>query len=177
MHARLAEASARAPILALSQQLSALHPEAATELSSSVSTSVDHSAWTPLPQPPASEVSIGAHKLPFPDSLQYAIYLDQIFQHVAPFYPCINENEFRQHGLYLHQPRPVLRQEDTTFLALNYALFATVDVLLLTSAAKSHRQANRKWYKLSESTLARIAVTPPADGCLLQALIIQVSIF
>lgn len=75
----------------------------------------------------AASIRVGNRSFAFPGPAEYQNYLEVFFQDVAPYYPCINEMDFRM-GSQRMLSAPVIQTEDVSLLALNYIILACSDV-------------------------------------------------
>ncbi|KAJ4298829.1 hypothetical protein N0V90_004071 [Kalmusia sp. IMI 367209] len=75
----------------------------------------------------AAIIRVGNKTLAFPNPLEYQKYLETFFEDIAPYYPCINEMEFRI-GSERLLSAPIIQAEDISLLALNYIIFACSDI-------------------------------------------------
>ncbi|KAL1610215.1 hypothetical protein SLS60_001880 [Paraconiothyrium brasiliense] len=91
----------------------------------------------------AATLRVGTKTFAFPNPTEYQSYLDVFFDDIAPYYPCINELEFRISSEKMLSA-PVLQAHHVSLLALNYIVFACSDIA--TSLGKStfvSRRADR----------------------------------
>lgn len=127
----------------------------------------------PTPSPPASlgmtiSVQVGSRSLVFPDANDYSKYIDFFFADVNHSHSCINEAEFRIYSEKINPSRPI-QPNDVCFLALNYIIFAVVDILIDTASV---RQTNRppgwQWFQIAEDLIGKRKLSGRGDLRLLQ---------
>lgn len=76
---------------------------------------------------PSSTLHVGAKTCLFPNPTEYQRLLDVFFDDIAPYYPCVNELEFRMGSDKLLSASSI-RANDITLLALNYIIFACCEM-------------------------------------------------
>jgi hypothetical protein len=71
----------------------------------------------------AATIRVGSRTFAFPTPAEYQSYLDLFFDDIAPYYPCVNELEFRINSERLLLA-PAIQADHVSLLALNYIVFA-----------------------------------------------------
>lgn len=70
---------------------------------------------------------VGMKMFAFPSPAEYQKYLGVFFDDIGPYYPCINELEFRINSEKMLSA-PSIQADSISLLALNYIVFASVDI-------------------------------------------------
>lgn len=75
----------------------------------------------------AATIRVGHKTLAFPTPNEYQKYVEVFFDDIAPYYPCVNELEFRINSEKLLSA-PAIQADHVSLLALNYIVFACSDI-------------------------------------------------
>ncbi|KZO90878.1 hypothetical protein CALVIDRAFT_371841 [Calocera viscosa TUFC12733] len=124
-----------------------------------------------------NHISIGRHKLPFPNPVEYTQYIDFFFNDVNACHPCVNENDFRLRSQPLVHRRG-FEHVDLEFLALNYIIFALIDALLdgtpvVAPNTGSEKMPGWNWFAAAERLIGRRKTRGRASLTLIQILIFE----
>lgn len=137
-------------------------------------TSISKPAPRPV-QETLSSIRVGARTLPFPSPVKYAEYIDFFFDDVNPCHPGLNEAEFRTRSERLLKNDPIDRSE-ICFLALNYIIFASVDMLLdVQPVTERGRLAGWHWFLAANELVGKRKASGRGDLCMIQLLMFEVS--
>jgi hypothetical protein len=124
---------------------------------------------------PASTIRVGARSLPFPSRVEYAKYIDFFFEDINPCHSVINESEFRIRSNKLLAIESVGRS-DVCFLALNYIIFASSDLLVdTTPATEKSRLPGCQWFLAANELVGKRKISGRGDLSLIQFLMFEVS--
>jgi hypothetical protein len=113
--------------------------------------------------------------LHFPDLVDHQRYLNAFFWDLNTYYPCVNETIFRSQNEIMLEPTTI-DDDSTCQLALNYIIFACVDVLGdTTRSGLRGRPAGWQWFQLADDLIDKRKFSGRGDLSLIQCLILQVS--
>lgn len=134
-----------------------------------------NSIGSPPSSEPAPTIRFGSRSLLFPSPFNYQKYVDYFFSDVNPCHPCVNEAEFRSRSEQMLVSRHIHASE-VSFLALNYMIFACVDVLVdTTPVGMGTKLPGWQWYQLADELIGKRKLSGRADVTLVQSLIWEVS--
>jgi hypothetical protein len=124
---------------------------------------------------PASTIRVGVRSLPFPSRVEYVKYIDFFFEDINPCHSVVNESEFRMRSSKLLASESVERS-DVCFLALNYIIFASSDLLLdITPATEKKRMPGWQWFLAADELVGKRKISGRGDLSLIQFLMFEVS--
>ena len=125
---------------------------------------------------PMYTIRVGPRNFAFPSPGDYQKYIDFFFSSMTPYYPCVNETEFRMLGESVLATR-VVNAAEISFLALNYIIFSCADIMVdTTSLGAITKPAGWQWYQLADQLVGKRKVSGQGDLVLIQFLIWEVSI-
>ncbi|KAJ4350421.1 uncharacterized protein N0V89_009042 [Didymosphaeria variabile] len=122
----------------------------------------------------AATLRVGNKTFAFPNPTEYQSYLDVFFDDIAPYYPCINELEFRINSEKMLSA-PVLQAHHVSLLALNYIVFACSDIATSLDAAGTS-QVNApgwQWFRAADDLVGKRKMSGQVDLCLIQFLALE----
>lgn len=76
---------------------------------------------------PTATLRVGTRIIAFPNPIEYQRLLGVFFEDIAPYYPCVNELDFRT-GSEKLLSAPSIQAADISLLALNYIVFACCEI-------------------------------------------------
>lgn len=120
-----------------------------------------------------SAIRMGSKSFAFPTPVDYQKYLDFFFNDLNPYYPCVNEAEFRMRSDKMLATRP-LPANDICFLALHYVIFACVDIAGETSNAAHNKPPGWQWFQLASDLVGNRVLSGHGDLSLVQTTILEV---
>jgi hypothetical protein len=139
----------------LRQSISAVSPSSSTESTSSI--------------------RVGSRTLPFPNPNDYQKYVDYFFSTITPYYPCVNEAEFRTRSDSMLATR-VINPSDISLLALNYIVFSCADILVdTTNPGALTKPPGWQWFQTADQLVGKRKVSGRGDLSLIQFLIWEAS--
>jgi hypothetical protein len=143
------------PELRTRQSISAVSPSSSTESTSSI--------------------RVGSRNLPFPNQNDYQKYVDYFFSSITPYYPCVNEAEFRARSESMLATR-VINASDVSFLALNYIIFSCADIMVdTTNPGATTKPPGWQWFQTADQLVGKRKVSGRGDLSLIQFLIWEAS--
>lgn len=123
-------------------------------------------------------IRLGSKSLVFPNPADYQKYIDFFFADLNPYYPCINEADFR-----IRSERTLatsmIHNNDATLLALNYMVFACSDIAVDVSpqATANSKPAGWHWFQAAADALGKRELNGRGDLTFIQYLILEVGSF
>ncbi|KAF2009504.1 hypothetical protein BU24DRAFT_76108 [Aaosphaeria arxii CBS 175.79] len=132
-------------------------------------------ATSPPQQEGRSTIRTGTKDRTFPTLTDYQRYIDFFFSSVNPYLPCINEAEFRAHSEQMLSSVDI-PERSMCLLALNYVIFACVDILLQMLDTGSNvpggdsNTAGWHWFQIAEEVLGNRPKTGRGRMVLVQVL-------
>lgn len=128
-------------------------------------------------------VRIGSKELSFPADSDYQKYISYFFADLNPYLPCVNEAQFRSQSEYMLASDDI-PQSHLSSLALNYIIFACVDVMTDPTPTRTGidlPEANAKppgwqWIEVADELIGQRAMDSRGDVRLVQILIWKVSL-
>jgi hypothetical protein len=122
-----------------------------------------------------STIRLGSRNLPFPNQNDYQKYVDYFFSSITPYYPCVNEAEFRVRSESMLATR-VINASDISFLALNYIIFSCADILVdTTNPGTVTKPPGWQWFETADQLVGKRKVSGRGDLSLIQFLIWEAS--
>lgn len=133
------------------------------------------------PSPPSSDqpgtIRVGGHQVAFPSPSDYRKYLDYFFADINPAHPCVNEAEFRTRSEQM-LVSTIIHISEIGFLALNYIIFACIDILVdTTPPGVTSKPAGWLWFQIADDLVGKRKLSGRGDLSLIQFLIYEVSLF
>jgi hypothetical protein len=124
-----------------------------------------------------ASIRIGSKTLAFPNTSDYQKYVNLLFTDVNPYNPCVNEGEFRARGEQMLVSR-VIHPSEVSFLALNYILFACVDILFdVTPPGVNSKPPGWHWFQIADELVGKRKLSGRGDLGLIQFLLWEVRMF
>lgn len=147
----------------------------------------------------AATIRVGPKTLAFPNPPEYQRYLDIFFDDIAPYYPCVNELEFRINSEKLLSASAI-QPDHVSLLALNYIVFACSDIAtssgkrtfvsihqdtgarLLTPMSQTDTKGPTsqtpspgwQWLRAADELVGKRKISGQIDLCLIQFLVLEV---
>lgn len=137
---------------------------------SSGSLSQPASPWT---SESTTRIQVGSRALPFPSTERYKRYTRFFFDDILPCHSCVNEAYFEAQSKQLFVDL-ALKRADSTFLALNYAIFACADILVDTANTPHTQPPGWQWYVAAETLVGSRKSAGRANITLIQFFIFEV---
>jgi hypothetical protein len=120
-------------------------------------------------------VRLGSTNLLFPRPFDYQKYIDFLFHDLSPYYPCINEADFRMRSEQM-LAAPVIHNSDTCFLALHYMIFACSDIAVDSfPVGVNPKPPGWQWFNAADDLVRQRELSGRADMSLIQYLVLKVS--
>ncbi|OAF99922.1 uncharacterized protein CC84DRAFT_1168833 [Paraphaeosphaeria sporulosa] len=123
----------------------------------------------------AATIRVGHKTLAFPNPAEYQRYLDIFFDDIAPYYPCVNELDFRINSEKLLSA-PAIQADHVSLLALNYIVFACSDIATSLDVASSPSQVSSpgwQWFRAADELVGKRKLSGQVDLCLIQFLALE----
>ncbi|KAL5447334.1 hypothetical protein PMIN07_009661 [Paraphaeosphaeria minitans] len=123
----------------------------------------------------AATIRVGHNTLAFPNPAEYQRYLDIFFEDIAPYFPCVNELEFRINSEKLLSA-PAIQADHVSLLALNYIVFACSDIATSFDTASSTLQVSYpgwQWFRAADELVSKRKMSGQVDLCLIQFLALE----
>ena len=120
-------------------------------------------------------IRLGSSSFPFPNPADYQKCMDFLFNDLGPYYPCVNEADFRARSEHMLAAQAI-HSSDVCFLALHYIVFAcseiAVDAHVVGAGAKT---PGWQWFHTANDLAGQRELSARGDLSLIQYLIIKVS--
>jgi hypothetical protein len=113
--------------------------------------------------------------LQFPNPAGYQQYLEYFFAEVNPWHPCVIEDDFRKRSEEM-MLLPSVPITEINFVALNYLIFACVDILTgRTFPEENSKPPGWHWYQTAQGLVGERKLSGSGDLSLIQVVILEVS--
>lgn len=128
-----------------------------------------------IPSSATSSIRVGSRSFPFPNRSDYEKYIDFFFADMNQCISCINEMDFRMRSQML-QSSDSIEHGKTSFLALNFIIFACADMLVdMAPPEKLPRPPGWRWFLAANDLVGKRKVGGQADLHLIQFLVYEVA--
>ncbi|KAF2258214.1 hypothetical protein CC78DRAFT_587376 [Lojkania enalia] len=119
-------------------------------------------------------IRVGSRVRTFPNTIEYQKYLTCFFSDINQYHPCINEVDFRMRGDSLLATRVVHSPNEGLFLALNYLVFACIDIATNTGSPHIDGMAyGWRWYQEADEIVGKRKISGKGDLTMVQFLIYE----
>ncbi|KAF2438015.1 hypothetical protein P171DRAFT_372491 [Karstenula rhodostoma CBS 690.94] len=120
----------------------------------------------------AATIRVGHKSLAFPNPAEYQRYLDLFFDDIAPYYPCVNELQFRINSEKLLSA-PAIQADHVSLLALNYIVFACSDIATSLGKPAFVSSPGWQWIRAADELVGKRKMSGQVDLCLIQFLALE----
>lgn len=131
-------------------------------------------AIDPLLVTDTANIRVGNRSFILPDSATYQTYITTFFHEIHGYYPCIDEQQFRDRSQRV-LAAPEVHTDDVCFLALHYVMFALHAVSNNTTAPdRQSKPPGWHWLQIADNIVGRRQLTGHGDLSLAQCLLFKV---
>lgn len=142
----------------------------------------------------AGVLRVGTKTIAFPNPTEYQKHLNVFFDDIAPYYPCVNELEFRMESEKMLSA-PAISSGNVSLLALNYIVFACSEMAtsqgtptFVPVECRTHeadhvetegtptkiKPPGWQWFRAADDLVGKRKLSGQADLCLIQFLALEV---
>ncbi|CAI6331978.1 unnamed protein product [Periconia digitata] len=118
-------------------------------------------------------IRLGSRTFAFPPPVDYHKAVNFFFADLSPYYPCINEADFRMRSERM-LATPSLQPSDVCFLALSYMVLACADIAVETTSSRAGiKPAGWSWFQAADELLDKKVVVGQGDLTMIQYLLLK----